>query len=198
MNPVPTHGGANMHFMLHLLGVKDQSGIERRDDVLVYTSEPLSEAMDIIGPLQAVLYVASEGRDTDFTAKLVELRADGYARIIEEGIIRASTRSGTQRELLEPDTIYRLVVELGSTAIRIPAGSSLRVEISSSNFPKYDRNPNTGEDPLKAPTLRAVQQRVYHGEEHPSHIVLPVLQPTTDASPQTTDNGAVDAPERKS
>lgn len=177
MNPVPTYGGANMHFFLHLVGVKDQREIEERDDVLVYTTEPLESDMEIAGPIRAVLYVATEGKDTDFTAKLVQVRPNGYARIIEEGIIRASYRNGMdERELLVPGEVYRLTVELGSTAIRIPQGHRLRVEVSSSNFPKFDRNPNTGEDPLRASVLEKVTQTVYHGGDYPSHIVLPVVE----------------------
>ena len=175
-HPVPTCGGANFHFMPHLLGVKDQRDIEARDDVLVYTSPPLDESMEIAGPISAVLYVSTEGRDTDFTAKLVEVRSGGYARIIDEGIIRASYRNGgDRRELVEPGEVFRVTVDIGSTAIVIPAGSRVRLEISSSNFPKYDRNPNTGEEALKAHVLVPVRQRVYFGGEHPSHLVLPVV-----------------------
>jgi putative CocE/NonD family hydrolase len=177
MNPVPTYGGANFHFFMHLVGVKDQRDIEARDDVLVYTSAPLEEDMEIAGPIKALLHVSTEGRDTDFTAKLVEVRPDGYARIIEEGIIRASYRNGTgARELLEPGQVYRLSVEIGSTAILIPKGHRVRLEVSSSNFPKYDRNPNTGEDPLRARVLEAVTQRVHFGGDAPSHVVLPVVE----------------------
>ena len=176
MNPVPTYGGANFHFLLHLLGVKDQRDIERRQDVLVYTSAPLEADMEIVGPMTAVVYAATEGIDTDFTAKLVEVRASGYARIIEEGIVRASYRDGSgQRSLLEPGRIYPLTIDIGSTAIRVPAGHRLRLEISSSNFPKYDRNPNTGEEALFAHVLKAVAQTIHRGGEFPSHIVLPVV-----------------------
>jgi putative CocE/NonD family hydrolase len=176
-NPVPTYGGANFHFFMHLVGVKDQREIETRDDVLVYTSAPLEEDMEIAGPIEAVLYVSTEGRDTDFTAKLVGVRHDGYARIIEEGIIRASYRNGTgERELLAPGEVYRVTVELGSTAILIPMGSRVRLEVSSSNFPKYDRNPNTGEDPLKARVLKTVTQQVHFGGDTPSHVMLPVIE----------------------
>ncbi|UCH84871.1 MAG: CocE/NonD family hydrolase [Candidatus Latescibacterota bacterium] len=178
MNPVPTYGGANMHFFLHLVGVKNQRDIESRDDVLVYTTPPLENQMEIAGPIKAVYYVSTEGKDTDFTAKLVEVRADGYARIIEEGIIRASFRNGrNERQLLEPGEIYRVTIELGSTAIQIPAGHRIRLEISSSNFPKYDRNPNNGDDPIEARTLHAVTQRVYFGGDNASYVSLPVVVP---------------------
>jgi putative CocE/NonD family hydrolase len=177
MNPVPTYGGANFHFFLHLVGVKDQRDIEARDDVLVYTTPALEEDLEIAGPIHAVLHVSTEGTDTDFTAKLVEVRSDGYARIIEEGIIRASYRNGHDgRQLLEPGEVYCLTIDLKSAAIRVPKGNRLRLEVSSSNFPKYDRNPNTGEDPMEARTLRAVTQRVYFGGNTPSHLILPVVE----------------------
>jgi len=181
MNPVPTHGGANFHFFLHSLGVKDQSEIEERNDVLVYTSEILEREMHIIGPLKCFLHVSTEGKDTDFTAKVVELRADGYARIIQEGIIRASYRNSTaSRELLIPGDIYELEIDMGAAAIQMPAGSRIRIEISSSNFPKYDRNPNTGEDPFKAIEFKKVSQKIYHSQEHPSFLMLPVMKIIND------------------
>jgi len=176
MNPVPTYGGANFHFLMHLAGVKDQREIEMREDVLVYTSAPLPDELQISGPVQVVLHAATEGVDTDFTAKLVSVRPDGYARIINEGIVRACYRNGTtERQMLEPGTIYELVIELGATSLVIPAGERIRVEISSSNFPKYDRNPNTGEDALRARTLRPVNQQVFHGGKYGSRLVLPVV-----------------------
>jgi putative CocE/NonD family hydrolase len=179
MNPVPTYGGANFHFMMHLVGVKDQRDIEKRDDVLVYTAPPLEHDLELAGPIQAVLYVSTEGRDTDFTAKLVEVRADGYARIIEEGIIRMSCRNGAgDRELLTPGEVYRVIVDLGETAIRIPRGHRVRLEVSSSNFPKYDRNPNTGEEALLASKLEPVIQQVHFGPGTPSHVLLPVVERT--------------------
>ena len=124
-----------------------------------------------------MVYASTEGKDTDFTAKLVEVRPNGYARIIEEGIIRASYRDRTgERELVEPGRVYRLTIELGTTAIMIPKGNRVRLEISSSNFPKYDRNPNAGEDALTARVLKSVTQKVYHGGEYRSHVVLPVVE----------------------
>ncbi len=176
MNPVPTYGGANFHFMMHLTGVKDQREIEMRDDVLVYTAAPLTEPLHISGSVQVVLYAATEGLDTDFTAKLVSVRPDGYARIVNEGIIRASYRGGdVERQLLEPGKVYELAIEMGATSLVVPAGNRIRVEISSSNFPKYDRNPNTGEDAFVARTLQPVTQQVFHGGSYRSHLVLPVV-----------------------
>lgn len=176
MNPVPTYGGANFHFFLHTIGIKDQSEIEEREDVLVYTSERLDDTLQIIGQIKVVIRASTDGPDTDFTAKLVELRENGFARIIQDGIIRASYRnSNTERDLLVPGKIYDLEIDLGATAVAIPPGSRLRVEISSSNFPKYDRNPNTGEDPFTATELETARQTIYHGNLHPSYLLLPIV-----------------------
>jgi putative CocE/NonD family hydrolase len=177
MNPVPTIGGANFHFFPDVLGVKDQRVIEERSDVLVYTSEALASDLDICGPVRVLIYAATEAKDTDFTAKLVEVRKDGYARNIVEGIVRASYRNSLEEsELLEPGRIYRLSIDLGATAIRIPEGHRIRLEISSSNFPKYDRNPNTGEMSWEAVRYETASQTIYHDAQHPSHIVLPVFE----------------------
>jgi putative CocE/NonD family hydrolase len=177
MDPVPTLGGANFHFFTDILGVKDQRPIEQRSDVLVYTSEPLAADLDICGPVRVILYAATEAKDTDFTAKLVEVRRDGYARNIVEGIVRAGYRNSLdEHELLEPGEIYQLTIDLGATAIHIEEGHNLRLEISSSNFPKYDRNPNTGEASWVAIRYETASQKVYHDSGHPSHIVLPVIR----------------------
>ncbi len=176
LNPVPTYGGANFHFFLYTIGVKDQTEIEKRSDVLVYTSDVLEKDLEIVGPVSAVVYASTEGKDTDFTAKLVEVYQNGYAKIITEGIIRASHRNTLgKKELLEPGKVYRLEIDLGSTGIRIGKGSKVRLEVSSSNFPKYARNPNTGEDPYSAKVLKTVNQKIYFGEDYPSHLILPVI-----------------------
>ena len=177
MNPVPTVGGVNFHFFLDNLGVKDQRTVELRDDVLVYTSPPLTKNTEIIGPLQAVIYASSEGKQTDFTAKLVEVRHDGYARIIEDGIRRGPDAiDGEAVSTMEPGKVYRFTIDLGATAIMIKKGSRLRVEVSSSNFPKYTRNANTGEPSERASVLVPVKQTIYHSATYPSHVVLPVLE----------------------
>jgi putative CocE/NonD family hydrolase len=177
MAPVPTVGGANFHFFLDNLGIKDQREVERRDDLLVYTTSVLDKAMEIIGPLKVVLYASSQGKQTDFTAKLVEVRADGYARIIEDGIRRGPDPvSGSTVTEMKPGKVYKFTIDLGATGIVIPKGSRLRVDVSSSNFPKYSRNPNTGEMPERASKFINVRQMIHHTAEHPSHIVLPVLR----------------------
>jgi len=173
-DPVPTTGGANFHFFLDNLGIKDQRDVERRSDVLVYTTPPLPKKLTIIGPLQAVVEASTEGRHTDFTAKLVEVRPDGYARIIEDGIKRGPDRAEPSGQM-EPGRVYQFTIDMGATAITIAKGHRLRVEISSSNFPKYTRNPNTGERPEWATTFQKVKQTVHHSTEHPSYVLLPVV-----------------------
>jgi len=158
--PVPTNGGANFHFMLDTIGIRDQRDIEIRDDVLVYTSEILGNNIEIIGHIHVNLFASSSAEDTDFTAKLVEVYKDGYARNIEEGIIRASNRNSLiNRELIKPDKIYEFTINLGYTGISIQKGSRLRLEISSSNFPKYVRNSNSREDSYTAKKLACAKQK---------------------------------------
>lgn len=174
-NPVPTVGGVNFHFFPDNLGVKDQTGVENRKDVLVYTSAPLEKPIEIAGPLKAVIYASTEGVDTDFTAKLVEVRPSGYARIIEDGILRARFRDSLEDpSLLEPGKIYKFEIDMGHTAISLSKGSRLRLDISSSNFPKYDRNANTEVEPFDAVEFKTVTQKVYFSKDHPTHIILPV------------------------
>jgi putative CocE/NonD family hydrolase len=175
VNPVPTTGGVNYHLFRSNLGAKDQRPVEQRDDVLVYTSAPLKDGLEIIGPLQVVLYASTEGRHTDLTAKLVEVWDTGYARIIEDGIKRGPDEAGrAEPEVMEPGKIYRFTIDLGATAISVAKGNRLRVEVSSSNFPKYSRNPNTGESPEFASEFKVVTQTIFHTRKYPSHIVLPV------------------------
>ncbi len=177
MDPVPTTGGVNFHFFLKNLGPKDQRPVEQRSDVLVYTSEPLEKDTDIIGPIKAIIYASTEGVSTDFTAKLCEVRNDGYVRIIEDGILHGPDAiDGEPVKSMEPGRVYRFTIDLGATGIHLAAGHRLRVEISSSNFPKYARNPNTGEAAEFATEFKKVTQTIYHSLEFPSHIVLPVVR----------------------
>jgi hypothetical protein len=176
-NPVPTAGGANSPFLPWLIGVKNQQFAEKREDVLIFDSAQLEKPLILVGPIRAVIYASTEGKDTDFTAKLVEVRADGYARIIESGIKRGRflESKGVFNPLVRERT-YKFEIELGATAIKLQKGSRLRLEVSSSNFPKYDRNPNTGENPIKATVFQSVRQTVFHSKKYPSQVVLPVLK----------------------
>ena len=172
-DPVPTRGG---NTLIIPQGVADQSAVEERPDVLVYTSEPLERDLEITGPLAVTLYAASSAADTDFTAKLVAVRPDGYAHNLQDGIIRARYRSSaTAPAPIEPGRVYRYEIDLWSTSFLAPAGHRLRVEISSSNFPRFDRNPNTGA-PLGADArLATARQTIHHSQEYPSHITLPII-----------------------
>ena len=173
---VPTVGGANFHFFPENLGVKNQATVEGRADVLVYTSDPLADDLLVVGPLKAIVYASTDGKDTDFTAKLTVVRPDGYVRNVEDGILRARFAFGLDStHRLVPDKVYRFEIDMGATALRIEKGSRLRLDISSSNFPKYDRNPNTGEDPMRAVEFRPARQTIYHSERYPTQVVLPVI-----------------------
>jgi len=182
-HPVPTLGGGNLEWQLTQTwvipnaGVFDQRKIERRRDLLCYTSAPLSEDLEVTGPIQVVVYAASSAQDTDFTAKLVEVLPQGKALNLQDGIIRARFRSGDLRrpELIEPDRIYAYTIDLSATANLFRRGSRLRVEISSSNFPRFARNLNTGEDPATATRMEKAEQTLYHDSARPSRIVLPIV-----------------------
>ncbi|MHC5075912.1 MAG: CocE/NonD family hydrolase [Planctomycetota bacterium] len=175
-NPVPTKGGC---LLMAEGGAFDQREIEKRDDVLVYTSDVLEENLEVTGPVKVVLYASSDAKDTDWTGKLLDVYPDGTAYNLCDGIIRARFRDsilGDKLSLIEPGKIYRYEIDLWVTSNVFVAGHKIRVEISSSNFPIYDRNPNTGHEFGVDAELRKAKQEVYHNEEYPSHIVLPVIE----------------------
>jgi len=178
-HPVPTLGGSTCcgeDVTPITMGPRDQRPAEERSDVLVYTTPPLEEEMEVTGPVSVVLYAASEARDTDFTAKLVDVFPDGYAMNVAQGIIRARYRDSWERPaLLEPGHVYKYAIDLWSTSNCFLRGHRIRVEISSSNFPQFDRNPNTGNPFGLDAELRTATQTVYHDADHPSHILLPVV-----------------------
>ena len=177
LNPVPTNGGNLCCDAADLVpGVFDQRPIETRADVLVYTSAPLDEDTEVTGPVAVTLYASSSAVDTDFTAKLVDVRPDGYAMNLCDGIIRARYRTPRQpASLLEPGDVYKFEIDLGPTSNVFKKGHSIRVEISSSNFPRFDRNLNTGEPIGVAQTPAPALQTVYHTADYPSRITLPIV-----------------------
>ncbi len=173
-NPVPSHGGNNLFGIP--AGPYDQSEIEQREDILVYTSEPMHEELEVTGPVKMVLYASSTGKDTDFTAKLVDVHPDGRAINLCEGIIRARYReSFTQPTLIEPNKIYRYEIDLWVTSNVFLPGHRIGVELSSSNFPRFDRNPNTGKSFGSDTELQKAVQNILHNAVHPSHLVLPII-----------------------
>lgn len=175
-DPVPTVGG-NMCCANDLLasGAFDQREIEQRDDVLVYTTPPLDEDMVVIGPVRVELWATSSAVDTDFTAKLVDVHVDGYAQNVSEGIVRARFRhSNEESSLISPGAAHEYEIDLGYTATVFKQGHRVRLEISSSNFPHFDRNPNTADGFGLATAVQAANQQVLHDETHPSKLVLSV------------------------
>ena len=177
MFPVPTRGGGNCCDP-HLVpwGAYDQREIEARSDVLVYTTEPLQHDLEVTGPVVLKLFASTDCRDTDFTAKLVDVFPDGRAINLTDGILRGRYRSGTDRqELLVPGEIYEFTVDLWVTSNVFRAGHRIRLDISSSNFPRFDRNPNTGNPFGLDAELRTAHQTVYHDGARPSRLILPVI-----------------------
>lgn len=176
-NPVPTRGGGLCCWPAAVPGgAFDQRPVEERSDVLVYTSAVLEQDVEVTGPVSVTLYAATSAVDADFTAKLVDVHPDGYARNLTDGIIRGRYReSRATGTLLKPGEVYEYTIDLWATSNVFQAGHRIRVEIASSNFPRFDRNPQTGESSGEAHQLEPALQRVFHDEMRPSHIVLPLI-----------------------
>lgn len=176
-DPVPTRGGGLCcNHVFSLGGAFDQREVEARDDVLVYTSEPLRAPLEVTGPIRLQLYAATSARDTDFTAKLVDVGPCGSARNLTDGILRARFRNSMSEEtLLEPDEVTHFDIDLVATSNVFLPDHRIRLEVSSSNFPRFDRNPNTGELGGRSPDLATATQTVFHDGERPSRLVLPVI-----------------------
>lgn len=178
-NPVPTIGGCNSG-PSPLAGISrgpfDQSQLEKREDVLVYKTEALKKEIEITGYIKVVLYASSSVRDTDFTAKLTDVYPDGRSIIIQDGIVRAKFRESFEKEsLLKPGKIYKFEIDLWATSYLFKKEHRINMDISSSNFPRFDRNLNTGENNELGVHFTRALQKVYHDKKHPSHILLPVI-----------------------
>ncbi len=172
-DPVPTKGGA-------LLGLPagpfDQTEIEDREDVLVYTTPVLEQAVEVTGHIQLLLFAASDALDTDFTAKLIDVHPTGYAQNLTDGIVRASFReSDTHPSPITPGHVYRYEIDVGVTSNLFHAGHRIRLEVSSSNFPRFDRNQNTGHAYAQDAELVPAHQTVHLGGGQASHLILPVI-----------------------
>ncbi len=188
-DPVPTLGGAVCcDPKVFPWGPMDQRPVEKRKDVLVYTSDPLKQDLEVTGPIRVVLYASTSAPDTDFTAKLIDVFPSGDARNLTDGLLRVRYRHGLEKaELAEPDEIYPLTIDAGVTSNVFLAGHRIRLEISSSNFPRFDRNPNTGHLLADETVLKKAQQTIYHDRLHASHVLLPVVPELTSTS--VTRNG---------
>jgi putative CocE/NonD family hydrolase len=175
--PVPTLGGNDCCGAPIPAGPVDQRPVEAREDVLVYSSSILKEPLAIAGPVKMKLFASTDGRDTDYMVKLVDVHPNGFAMNIAEGILRARFRKGLDRmELLKPGEAYEFEIDMRGTASVFAPGHRIRVDITSSNFPQYDRNPNTGEDLGQSAQVRVARQTVFHTPDRRSHIVLPVVE----------------------
>lgn len=174
-DPVMTEGGAFLMNSVFHPGVRDQRATEARRDLLVYTSLPLPADLEVTGPVVVHLFAASDGPDTDFVARLVDVHPDGFARNLTDGILRARYRHGHSPEPLEAGRVEEFVIDLWATSNVFLAGHRIRVDIASSNFPRWDRNPNTDAPPGHGTELRVARQTVWHDADHPSHLVLPVI-----------------------
>ncbi|HEY7441470.1 MAG TPA: CocE/NonD family hydrolase [Vicinamibacterales bacterium] len=183
-NPVPTLGGNVCCAAQVPSGPWDQRAAERRDDVLVFTSEELKTPVEVTGPMVMKLYASTTARDTDWTAKLVDVGPDGFARNVQDGIVRARSREAPAKpqSLIEPGRVYEYSIDMWATSNTFMPGHRIRLEISSSNFPRFDRNLNTGEDPTTGTRMDVAKQTIYHSARYPSRLVLPVIPRGTSSS----------------
>jgi len=157
-------------------GPDDYSAIEQRGDILVYTSDPLSEPLEVTGPVRAIIHAATSARDTDFTVKLLDVYPNGFSQRLCDGAVRGRFRNGIEtQELMEPGEIYRLEVDLWYTSHVFQPGHRIRIEVASSAFPKYTRNTNTGNELATDTETVIAENTIYHGAQFDSHVSLPVV-----------------------
>ncbi len=171
VNATPTVGGSILS-NVYPPGSVDVSEVQKRSDVLTYTTAPLEQEIDVVGALHMMLYASSTAVDTDFSVRLSDVFPDGRAIQLQTGILRTRYRNN-EPELMEPGRIYRLEIDMWATANRFKAGHRVRVDISSADFPRFDRNTNRGGEP--GPPLPATQT-LYHDQQYPSHLLLPLLE----------------------
>jgi putative CocE/NonD family hydrolase len=177
-NPVPTRGGALLLGPEYPSGPYDQRSLEARQDVLVFTSQPLERDTEVTGPVRVQLWAASSAPDTDFVARLCDVHPDGRSFNLTDGIVRARYRdwdSGAEPSPIEPDRPQCYDIDLWSTSNLFKAGHRIRLQVTSSSFPRWDRNPNTGHELGADTELAVARQTIFHDRERPSHLLLPIL-----------------------
>jgi hypothetical protein len=177
-DPVPTTGGPLCCDPRHEpAGPRDQSQAEKRQDVLVYSTAPLESDVEVTGPVMLDLFATTSAADTDFTAKLVDVGPEGFAQNLTEGILRARFRESTTGEPkpIEPGKVYEYKIDMWSTSNVFKKGHRIRLEVTSSNFPRFDRNLNTGKDAAASAEFVKATNTVLHDAGHPSALVLPVV-----------------------
>jgi hypothetical protein len=179
MNPAPSHGG-NVCCTGNAItaGSFDQRKIEERPDILVYSTEPLNEGIEVSGPIEVTLYVSSDAKDTDFTVKLIDVYPDGRAYNLDETIQRMRYRNGYDKPLawMEPGKVYKVTLPPMTTSNYFAAGHRIRIEVSSSNFPRFDRNLNTGGKNYDESRGVVAHNAVHHSRQHPSELKITVVK----------------------
>jgi putative CocE/NonD family hydrolase len=173
-DPVPTLGGNIMESTLR--GPYDQSPLDDRNDVLRFVTQTFSEPMEITGPISAELYAATDSTDTDYMAKLIVVKPDGEAFNLVDGVIRARYREGFEKpRLIEPGKVYQYSIDMWATSYVLMPGDRLRIDITSSNFPRLARNLNTGAEFARTTKTKVAHQTIHMSDQYPSHIVLPII-----------------------
>lgn len=203
-DPVPTVGGPTFLPGLFIganAGPRDQRAVEQRPDVLCYSTPPLEEPLEVTGPVELIVHVSSSAPDTDITAKLVDVHPDGRAESLCDGILRARYRNSlSEPEPLDPGRVYEVRVDLVATSNVFASGHRIRLDVSSSNFPRFDRNSNTGgviAEETEA-DLRPATNRVHHSVDSPSRLVLPVIRRSAlaaEPTPELPESAAAHVPE---
>jgi putative CocE/NonD family hydrolase len=183
-NPVPTVGGGTLiqggpdGGTAYMPGPRDQRGLDARTDILRFTSPVLEQDVEVTGPLSVTLHAATSARDTDFTAKLINVRPDGQALGVADGIVRARYRNGMDEPAtVEPGEVYEYTIDLAATSQVFKKGHRIRVDIASSNFPCYDRNSGSGKPAgeVTAEDFTTAEQQIFCNAAYPSYINLPVI-----------------------
>jgi putative CocE/NonD family hydrolase len=176
-NPMPTIGGSLCCDAEHYEpGPRDQRAAENRDDVLVYSSRPLAEDLEVTGPVTLELWVRSSAVDTDFTAKLVDVSPGGFAMNLTDGILRMRYRDSQEKpEPMNPGQVYKISVDLWATSNVFKKGHIMRLDVSSSNFPRFDRNLNTAADQATSREFVSATNSILHDADHPSALLVPVI-----------------------
>jgi len=175
-DPTPTCGGSLLMPMTYRCGPVDQAPWLARRDVLCFTSAPLGEGLEVTGPVKAVLFAATSAPDTDWIVRLCDVHADGRTFNVCDGVLRAQFRESLSAPRpVEPGAVLRYEIDLWATSMLFRAGHRLRVLVTSSDFPRYDRNPNTGEFGVNATHTQAARQQIFHDAARASHLVLPVI-----------------------
>jgi len=176
-NPAPTIGGPLCCDAGHLApGPRDQRPVEARKDVLVFTTPAFTADFEVTGPVSLELYASSSAVDTDFTGKLVDVWPNGFAQNLTEGIVRMRYRESQEKpELMHPGEVYKFTIDLWATSNVFLAGHRMRLEVSSSNFPRFDRNLNTGEVQAQATRMVKADNTILHESKHPSALILPLV-----------------------